>query len=351
MTHASNDNTTLKINIMNDHNQEILKIKNLFVHYETEYGTVEALNDVSLSIFKGKTLGIVGETGAGKTTLAKSILRIIKSPPGRIVSGSILFEGTEILTMSDKELRALRGSQISMIFQDPMTSLNPVMTVGDQIAEVIYTHEKISKKDAFKKALDMLNMVGIRPERGKDYPHQFSGGMKQRVIIAIALANSSKILIADEPTSALDVTIQAQVLSMIVDLKDKIKTSMILITHDLGVVAQTCDYVAIIYAGRIVEYGTVYNIFKDPKHPYTKGLIGSIPSLVYDVERLQSIKGLMPDPTKLPKGCSFCPRCDMAFDECQTILPDLYNIDDEVHSARCLLFSPERIENDRRRNE
>lgn len=322
---------------MND--PKILEIKKLTVCYETEYGVVRALTDVSLPVYEGKTLGIVGETGAGKTTLAKSILRLVRCPPGRITSGSIQFEGKDILTMTKKQLRSLRGSQISMIFQDPMTSLNPAMTVADQIAEVISTHEKISSKAANKKALEILEMVGIRSERGDDYPNQFSGGMKQRVVIAIALACSTRLLLADEPTTALDVTIQAQVLSMIMNLKQKNKISMILITHDLGVVAQTCDYAAIVYAGRVIEYGTVREIFKDPRHPYTKGLLGSIPSLTQDVERLTPIRGSMPDPTNLPAGCSFCPRCDLTEERCKKQMPELYEIDDSGHTARCFLYS------------
>ena len=258
---------------------KLLEIKDLRVQFETSDGIVKALNGIDISLDEGMTLGLVGETGAGKTTLAKSIMRIIPQPPGKIVSGEILYDGTDILKMDKNEIRKIRGQHISMIFQDPMTSLNPVMTVGEQIAETIKTHEKISAVEATKKACEMLELVGIKADRSGDYPHQFSGGMKQRVVIAIALACNPKILIADEPTTALDVTIQAQVLEMMQSLKKKFNTATILITHDLGVVAQTCEKAAIIYAGEVVEYGTVHEIFKDMRHPYTIGLMNSIPKI------------------------------------------------------------------------
>jgi peptide/nickel transport system ATP-binding protein len=280
-------------------------------------------------------LGLVGETGAGKTTLARGIMGIIPNPPGEILGGRVIFEGRDLLKLGEAKMRAVRGNQISMIFQDPMTSLNPVMTVGEQIMEVIRTHNKLSPRETIVMARDMLEMVGISADRMGEYPHQFSGGMKQRVIIAIALACNPKLLIADEPTTALDVTIQAQVLEMIRSLKTKLNTSMLLITHDLGVVAQNCDHVAIIYAGEIVEYGSLRDIFKRAKHPYTQGLLGSIPSLAREVKRLKSIKGLMPDPTDLPEGCKFHTRCNYAGEKCAAAMPALTDIGEE-HLVRCI---------------
>lgn len=300
----------------------LLEVKDLVIHYETDDGVVKALNGVNIHIGVGETLGLVGETGAGKTTLAKGIMRLIPNPPGKILGGEVIFEGQDLLKLSTNGMEAIRGRDISMIFQDPMTSLNPVLTVGEQIMEVIENHNtSLSRQEARKWAENMLERVGIPAERFGEYPHQFSGGMKQRVVIAIALACNPKLLIADEPTTALDVTIQAQVLEMIYKLKSENNTSMILITHDLGVVAQNCDYVAIIYAGEVVEYGTLREIYKDTKHPYTEGLFGSIPSLTSDVKRLQAIDGMMPDPTKLPEGCVFCERCKYAVPECSKTIP------------------------------
>ena len=297
---------------------DLLQINDLTIRYETADGVVRAVNGASLRLGRGRTLGLVGETGAGKTTIAKGIMRLIPSPPGVIGGGEILFEGRDLLKASDAEMRGIRGQEISMIFQDPMSALNPVMTVGDQIAEVIRSHSDISKEESRKKAAEMMEMVGIKADRADEYPHQFSGGMKQRVVIAIALACNPKLLIADEPTTALDVTIQAQVLEMMKDLRDKSNTAMLLITHDLGVVAQVCDEVAIIYAGEIVEYGAIRDIFKNYHHPYTEGLFGSIPKLNEDVDRLSPIPGLMADPMNLPAGCSFCSRCKYATERCQT---------------------------------
>lgn len=315
--------------------EKLLDIKNLVVRYKTDESIVEALNSVSLSIEKGKTLGLVGETGAGKTTLAKTIIQLIPSPPGEILEGEIIYNNKDLLKISQNELRNIRGKEISMIFQDPMTALNPVMTVGEQIAETIAIHEKLSERQAMEKAYNMLETVGISPERAGEYPHQFSGGMKQRVIIAIALACNPSLLIADEPTTALDVTIQAQVLELMRNLKNEFNTSMLMITHDLGVVAQNCDYVAIIYAGEIVEYGELREIFHNYKHPYTEGLFGSIPSLTETVKRLDPIKGLMPDPSNLPKGCKFNPRCKYAEASCLESVPPLYNIG-SGHQVRCI---------------
>ncbi|MCD7992981.1 MAG: ABC transporter ATP-binding protein [Clostridia bacterium] len=316
----------------------LLEVKDLVIHYETDDGVVKALNGVNIHIGVGETLGLVGETGAGKTTLAKGIMRLIPNPPGKILGGEVIFEGQDLLKLSTNGMEAIRSRDISMIFQDPMTSLNPVLTVGEQIMEVIENHNtSLSKQEARKWAENMLERVGIPAERFGEYPHQFSGGMKQRVVIAIALACNPKLLIADEPTTALDVTIQAQVLEMIYKLKSENNTSMILITHDLGVVAQNCDYVAIIYAGEVVEYGTLREIYKDTRHPYTEGLFGSIPSLTSDVKRLQAIDGMMPDPTKLPEGCVFCERCKYAVPECSKNHPEMVTVDG-THQVRCIRY-------------
>ena len=320
--------------------QTILEVQDLRIHFELREGTVKALNGIDLVLKEGRSLGLVGETGAGKTTLAKGIMGLTAKPYGKIKSGKILYEGKNLLEMDKKHLRRIRGEHISMIFQDPMTSLNPVRTVGDQIAEAIRNHDKLSKKDAEKKAAEILELVGIPSSRGSEYPHQFSGGMKQRVVIAIALACNPKILIADEPTTALDVTIQAQILEMIRDLRERFRTSMLLITHDLGVIAQNCDYVSVIYAGEIVETGTVHDIFRNKLHPYTAGLFSSIPNINEDVERLVPIEGLMPDPTNLPVGCAFCDRCSFATEQCRTEHPHLVNMGGEEgnHQVRCLRY-------------
>ena len=313
---------------------ELLSIQDLTIHFQTDDGLVKALNGVTLTVYEGETLGLVGETGAGKTTLAKGIMRLTPCPPGRIVSGRILFAGKDLISLSKREMQEIRGSQISMIFQDPMTSLNPVLTVGDQIAEVIQVHQKCRKEEAEQEARKMLEMVGIPGIRYGEYPHQFSGGMKQRVIIAIALACTPQLLIADEPTTALDVTIQAQVLEMMQELKRKNNTAMIMITHDLGIVAQNCDHVAILYAGEVIEYGTLREVFKLHSHPYTEGLLGSIPNLAETVHRLSPIEGLMPDPANLPTGCAFHPRCKYATDRCREEKPPLRFCGGE-HSVRC----------------
>ena len=316
-------------------NDNILEIKDLAIHFYTEDGDVAAVNGIDLALRHGDTLGLVGETGAGKTTTAKGILRLIPSPPGKIVSGKVLFNGENLLEKTEKEMQKIRGGKISMIFQDPMTALNPVLRVDDQIAEVIRLHSSCSKSEALKGALEMLEKVGIPASRGRDYPHQFSGGMKQRVVIAMALSCNPKLLLADEPTTALDVTIQAQVLDMMKTLKDEFGTSMILITHDLGVVAETCDKVAVMYAGEIVEFGSLEHIFDETAHPYTKGLFHSLPSLDRKERRLKPIAGLMPDPARLPEGCKFHPRCPFAEERCRTVNPKAAEIS-PGHFVKCL---------------
>lgn len=316
--------------------EKILEIENLAVEYRTDEGIVKAVNGLDLTLERGGTLGLVGETGAGKTTTALSIMRLLPDPQGVITSGSIKFADQDILSLSKGELRKLRGQHISMVFQDPMTSLNPILTVGDQIAEAIRLHEKISHAEAALQAQSMLERVGIPSNRYSEYPHQFSGGMKQRVVIAIALACNPQLLIADEPTTALDVTIQAQVLALMNKLKSDFDTSMIIITHDLGVVAEMCDRVAILYCGEIVEYGSLEDIFDRPKHPYTKGLFSSIPDLETKVSRLTPIPGLAPDPSRLPRGCKFANRCSMKMPECVKTDPPVVNLDD-LHRVKCLL--------------
>jgi peptide/nickel transport system ATP-binding protein len=289
--------------------ENYLSIRDLVVEYSSGGEIVQAVNGVDLDLKKGETIGLVGETGAGKTTIAKAILRILPTPPAKVKSGQVILDGQDLMALPEKEMQKIRGNKIAMIFQDPMTALNPTMTVGEQINEVVLQHNNISKEEAAKRTVEMLEMVGIASVRFNDYPHQFSGGMKQRVVIAMALACNPELLLADEPTTALDVTIQAQVLEMINTLKVKFSTSMILITHDLGVVAETCEKVAVIYAGEIVESGSKEQIFRHPLHPYTLGLFGSLPKLGDDSKRLSPIQGLPPDPTHLPGGCKFCPRC------------------------------------------
>jgi oligopeptide/dipeptide ABC transporter, ATP-binding protein, C-terminal domain len=316
---------------------ELLDIRNLSVAFDTDSGKVYAVNNLSLKIGRKETLGLVGETGAGKTTTALAVMKLIQSPPGKITSGEIILEGQDLMTVPEKDMFNIRGNKISMIFQDPMTSLNPVMTVGEQISEVIELHQKLSKDELRKKTEEMLEVVGIRKERINDYPHQFSGGMKQRVVIAMALACNPELIIADEPTTALDVTIQAQVLELMKNLKEKYDTSMILITHDLGVVAEICDYVSVIYAGSIVEYASVKDMYETPGHPYTKGLFNSIPSLDEDVESLTTIKGNPPDPSALPSGCRFHPRCDKCMEVCKHTNPEFQEVS-PGHFIACHLF-------------
>ena len=312
----------------------ILDIKDLVIHYETDDGTVEAVNGLDIQLEYGKTLGLVGETGSGKTTTALSILRLVPDPPGVIKNGSITLDGKDILNLPQKDLESIRGNLVSMIFQDPMTSLNPVLTVGEQIAEVIGLHENISEKEAADKAGQMLEVVGIPKERYGEYPHQFSGGMKQRVVIAMALACNPKLLIADEPTTALDVTIQAQVLETMKELREKFGSAMIMITHDLGIIAEVCDEVSVVYAGQIVEHGTLEDVFERTLHPYTEGLFGSLPNIEERRHRLQPIPGLMPDPTDLPKGCCFAPRCKYCTEACTKARPEMKWVSDTYY-VRC----------------
>jgi len=315
-----------------------LDIQNLTIHYEVDGDIVEAVNDVSLQLENGKTLGLVGETGAGKTSTALAILKMIPDPPGIIKSGSITVCGHDVMKASKKELHAIRGKDVSMIFQDPMTSLNPVLTVGEQIAESVQLHEKgMSKSAALDRAMEMLETVGIPRERAFDYPHQFSGGMKQRVVIAIALACNPKLLLADEPTTALDVTIQAQVLDLMRKLREEYKMSMVMITHDLGIVAEVCDEVAVMYAGRIVERGTLREVFKNTKHPYTEGLFNSLPNPRDRKAELIPIPGLMPDPANLPQGCAFAPRCPYATEACTKAQPQPRKFSD-THTVLCTAY-------------
>lgn len=320
---------------MGKQNDILLQIKNLRVYYTANGEVINAVNGVDLEVNRGETLGLVGETGAGKTTIAKSIMRILPNPPAKIGGGEIDLDGQELLSLPEKKMQEIRGKKISMIFQDPMTALNPVFTVGEQIEEVVMLHEKVNKSEAAAKARQMLELVGIPGDRSSDYPHQFSGGMKQRVVIAMALACSPELILADEPTTALDVTIQAQILDMIKALKEKQNTSMILITHDLGVVAEVCDRVAVVYAGEIIEYGTKEEIFDYPTHPYTVGLFGSIPKIHEDVEWLDSIPGMPPNPADLPSGCHFHPRCGRCIQLCGEKEPEMVEVR-PGHFVRCL---------------
>lgn len=319
--------------------KKILEIKNLHVQYETDEETNYAVNGINLSLNRGETLGIVGETGAGKTTTALSIMRLLPIGIANITKGSIIVDGINILDITEADMRLLRGSKMSMIFQDPMTSLNPVLTIEKQIAEVLILHSDDRGKESVSNRVDeILELVGIPPTRKREYPHQFSGGMKQRVIIAMALACEPELLIADEPTTALDVTIQAQILGMMHDLKKKINTSMLLITHDLGVVAQVCDKVAVMYSGEIIEAGSIEDIYEGKHHhPYTNGLFNSIPDFNKRVERLNPIAGLMADASDLPKGCKFHDRCPNCMDICKNYNPKEIHIS-PTHRIKCHLF-------------
>lgn len=326
-----------------EHKEELaLEIKNLSVEFRTSEETVYALNGMDIEIEKGTCLGLVGETGAGKSTTGLSVLKLIPNPPGVITSGSIKLGDVDIMKATEKQMHKIRGKEVSMIFQDPMTSLNPVIPVGEQIQEVIAYHNKMSKEESWEKAMRMLEMVGITRERGKEYPHQFSGGMKQRIVIAIALACEPMLLIADEPTTALDVTIQAQVLDMMRSLREKYRMSMMMITHDLGIVAEMCDMVSVVYAGRVVEHGTLREVFKNTRHPYTEGLFNSLPDMDNPKAELKPIPGLMPDPTVKPDGCTFAPRCKYATEKCFKGKPErLYA--SGSHYVECHLYDEKTV--------
>lgn len=320
-------------------NQTVLNVKNLTIQYQTDLETVYAVNGISFSLEAGETLGLVGETGAGKTTTALGILGLLPERTARIPQGEILFQGQDLLRLNEQEMQKIRGSRISMIFQDPMTALNPVLPIGKQIGEAVYLHNdgNLSQAQIEEKVEETLELVGIPKERKVEYPYQFSGGMRQRVVIAIALICNPDLLIADEPTTALDVTIQAQILTIICSLQRKYKTSVIMITHDLGVVAETCDKVAVMYAGEVVEYGTLRDIFTGERHhPYTEGLFRSLPGLTGDSRRLKPIEGLMPDPTERPAGCRFAPRCGRCTEQCRQEAPAVWEKDG--HQIRCHRF-------------
>jgi peptide/nickel transport system ATP-binding protein len=309
----------------------LLQVKDLVTSFKTDRGIIRAVDGISFDIRKGQTVGLVGESGCGKSVTSLSILRLIQSPPGFVERGSINFDGKNILALDDAGMRSIRGNRISMIFQEPMTSLNPVFTIGDQIGEVFRIHQGMNKKQARAKAIDMLRLVKIpAPEsRVDEYPHQLSGGMRQRVMIAMALACNPELLIADEPTTALDVTIQAQILDLMADLQKTLNMAILLITHDLGVVAEVCDYVMVMYAGKIAEQAPVKDLFKDPKHPYTKGLLNSIPKLGHKTEYLPTIEGQVPSLSKLPKGCRFQDRCPFVMDKCRVDEPVLVEVGPE----------------------
>lgn len=320
--------------------KNLLEVKNLRTHFYTEDGIIPAVDGVDFSLKPGQTLGIVGESGCGKSITSMSVMRLIPNPPGKIVDGQITFDDRNLLTLSEAEMRKIRGNDIAMIFQEPMTSLNPVFTIGSQIMEAIMLHQKLDKKAAREKCIEMLNLVGIprAAEIVDDYPHQFSGGMRQRVMIAMALSCNPKLLIADEPTTALDVTIQAQILELMKELKEKLNTAIMLITHDLGVVAEMADYIIVMYAGRVVEEANVYDLFEAPKHPYTVGLLNSKPNLQRTADRLEVIPGSVPNPLAIPPGCAFNPRCPHAMDICREEMPPLESIGGE-RKVRCWLHT------------
>lgn len=318
--------------------ETLLQVKNLATHFHTEEGIVKSVQDVSFEVNAGQVLGVVGESGCGKSVTSMSILRLIQQPQGKIVNGQILFDGQDLLKLTEEQMRKIRGNKISLISQDPMTSLNPVLTIGEQIMEAIMLHQGKNRKDAHDKAIEMLRLVGIpSPEQRVDqYPHEFSGGMRQRAIIAMALSCEPQLLIADEPTTALDVTIQAQILDLMREIKTKRNAAIVLITHDLGVVAEMCDKVAVMYAGKVVEYTDVYSLFKNPQHPYTIGLLNSIPKIELHQERLEPIDGQPPNLVNLPRGCSFASRCKEVQAICHTKDPDLISVQ-PGHQVRCLL--------------
>ncbi|WP_045519022.1 ABC transporter ATP-binding protein [Neobacillus niacini] len=325
-------------------NNKLLEISNLKTYFFSDDLQVPAVNGVDLYINEGETLGVVGESGCGKSVTSLSIMRLLAHTPGKVVDGSIRFKGKDLLSLSESEMREVRGNEIAMIFQEPMTSLNPVYRIGDQISEAVKLHLKYDKKKAREHVIKMLKLVGIpRAEEIIDeFPYQLSGGMRQRIMIAMAMSCNPTLLIADEPTTALDVTIQAQILELMKKLKEEKGTAIMLITHDLGVVAEMCDRVVVMYAGKVVEEADVFEIFENPKHPYTKGLLNSIPKLGQKSNRLDSIPGTVPTPTKMPKGCKFAPRCSQAMDICRELDPDLVKIA-EGHRCRCFLYQSEMV--------
>lgn len=319
--------------------ESLLEIRDLYAQYNTDDAVVHALNGFSISVARGESIGLVGETGAGKTTMALSVMRLLPKKIGEITNGSIIYDGKDILKASDKEMQHLRGAKMAMIFQDPMTSLNPVVTVGNQILEVLELHfPEMSKEDKAKRVDEILQLVGIPASRKDEYPHQFSGGMKQRIVIAMALVAEPELLLADEPTTALDVTIQAQILDLVRGLKEKFNTALVLITHDLGVVNEVCDNVAIVYSGEVIEMGTIEEVFsRKINHPYTDGLFNSIPDLTTDARRLHPIPGHMVDPTNLPKGCKFAERCSYCTENCRSVSPPLHQVN-ATHFIKCHRF-------------
>lgn len=329
-----------------DDKKPILQVKDLQTTFFTDSGEVPAVDHISFHVNEGEVLGIVGESGCGKSVTSLSIMGLVPSPPGKIVGGEILFEGKDLIGMSERQMRRVRGKDIAMIFQEPMTSLNPLFTIGNQMIEAVLIHEKKwSKKQAIERAVEMLELVGLPRARDmmRDYPHQLSGGMRQRVMIAMALVCDPKVLIADEPTTALDVTIQAQILKLMRELNTRLNTAVLLITHDLGVVAETCERVIVMYSGQIIEEASVKEIFENPQHPYTKGLIQSVPDMRYKKDRLYSISGNVPRPGTIEKGCRFAERCEFAFDRCLQEDPELYEIS-EAHMARCFLYDGKGVE-------
>ena len=325
-----------------DERKTILDVKGLRTSFFTDDGEVPAVDNVDFHIRQGEVLGIVGESGCGKSVTSLSIMRLVPSPPGKIVSGEILFQDKDLTKLSDKEMRQIRGDDIAMIFQEPMTSLNPLFTIGNQLREALKIHKKDwSKSQIQERAVEMMKLVGLPRAEAllNEYPHQLSGGMRQRVMIAMALLCDPKVLIADEPTTALDVTIQAQILKLIKNLNERLDTAVLLITHDLGVVAETCERVVVMYAGKVVEEGPVHTIFNDPQHPYTRGLLESVPDMRFKKERLYSIPGNVPKPGSIKTGCKYAARCEFAFDRCRIEDPELYQTAED-HKTRCFLFDP-----------
>ncbi|TWT03021.1 ABC transporter ATP-binding protein [Planococcus sp. CPCC 101016] len=324
----------------------ILDVKGLKTSFFTDDGEIPAVDNVDFHIREGEVLGIVGESGCGKSVTSLSIMGLVPSPPGKITGGEILFQDKDLTKLSEKKMRDIRGNDIAMIFQEPMTSLNPLFTIGDQLREAIKIHKRNwSKKQIQERAIEMMKLVGLPRPEGlmKEYPHQLSGGMRQRVMIAMALLCDPKVLIADEPTTALDVTIQAQILKLIKNLNERLNTAVLLITHDLGVVAETCERVVVMYAGKVVEEGPVHTIFNDPQHPYTRGLLESVPDMRFKKERLYSIPGNVPKPGTIKTGCKFAARCEFAFDRCIGETPELYQTADN-HQTRCFLFDPKEVQ-------